>query len=306
MDIDDNPMESVEQEMDLDDEYEGSTDSYASAETWEPDTIGLDSELQQGDAPSETNTTGNLSDRELQQGDTPGESNTSVELSDGELHPGDTLGESSTYRNLYDGEQQQVDALVETNTHGKHHDGELQPGGALGERTTPGNLSDGEPRPEDAIDSVAPTSASSKVGRRSRFVREGRGDPDDHRTGQPWTPSEDALLVELWRNSDGKPLREFAKNMPGRSVTACQQRWVQHLARTVPDLREREGGDDPGDSRSHMPWTPEEDAFLLEMWRTRKTRYRIWVESAKHLPGRSGQAIRKRWQQTLSRTVSDR
>jgi len=58
---------------------------------------------------------------------------------------------------------------------------------------------------------------------------------DAYRTGEPWTPEEDAALVELVRNKN-KTWVELAKSMPGRSAMACRKRCHGQLAQTIFDL----------------------------------------------------------------------
>lgn len=266
-------------------------DSYARADTLEPDPIGLDYELQQGDGQGEINTPENVFDREPPQGDafghhnmnrgpmmdellqvdSLGETNTPWDLVDGELQQGDglvesnrpwktlcgellqrdTVGESNTSENFPNDDLPQCDTPMSTNRPDNLSDSELQQDNAPDETDTPESPSDDEsqaltdamrnalgefnkpstpsadkPRPEanPATNDEPTTTHGVRKRRRTRLERSNHDDPNNYREGQPWTSSEDALLISLYSNANGRSWLELAETMPGRAARACSSR----------------------------------------------------------------------------------
>jgi hypothetical protein len=70
--------------------------------------------------------------------------------------------------------------------------------------------------------------------------------------------------------------------MPGRTARQCRDRYNNYLA----------------DSLFIRPWTPREDAILLERYRAIGPK---WVEISKLLKGRSGNCVKNRWYKHLKK-----
>jgi myb proto-oncogene protein len=70
--------------------------------------------------------------------------------------------------------------------------------------------------------------------------------------------------------------------MPGRAARDCRDRWHCYLS----------------DFNKNDPWTPEEDALLLEKLGQYGPR---WVRIAKDVPNRSDLAIKRRWSTIFER-----
>jgi len=94
----------------------------------------------------------------------------------------------------------------------------------------------------------------------------------------PWTQDEDKVIVNLINTYGIGNIKwsEIASNLPGRLGKQCRERWVNHL--------------DP--SLKKGPWTPEEDKVLMEQQERLGNK---WRDIAVHLPGRSENAVKNRW-----------
>jgi hypothetical protein len=107
--------------------------------------------------------------------------------------------------------------------------------------------------------------------------------PDDCRAGahrRQFTPDEDLQLRSLVEQLGTKHWEEIARCLEGRTPRQCRNRYKNYLL----------------DSLVTNPWTPEEDAILIETFHQIGPK---WVEIGKLLSGRSGNNVKNRWYKRL-------
>ena len=98
-----------------------------------------------------------------------------------------------------------------------------------------------------------------------------------------WTPEEDKQLRQWVQEYGAKDWRLIAEKLPGRDEFQCRKRWHDHLN---PDI-------------IHGPWSENEDKILMDNHKTLGSK---WREYRTLLPGRTGKAIRNRWNILMRRS----
>eukprot|EP00750_Incisomonas_marina_P028020 INCI6335.1.p1 GENE.INCI6335.1~~INCI6335.1.p1 ORF type:complete len:506 (-),score=50.00 INCI6335.1:10-1527(-) len=94
-----------------------------------------------------------------------------------------------------------------------------------------------------------------------------------------WTATEDALLRKLVKKYSDQDWQSVAKGFKGkRTVKHCRERWIKHID---PKLK------------SNQPWTADEDETLLQL--RQKLGYNGWAEISRSLPGRTDNAVKRRY-----------
>ncbi|KAJ1618904.1 transcription factor Myb9, partial [Pavlovales sp. CCMP2436] len=93
---------------------------------------------------------------------------------------------------------------------------------------------------------------------------------------QRWTTEEDHLLRDAVAVRGPHNWAAIASNVPNRNEKQCRERWMNQLR---PDV-------DKG------AWSPSEDARIVQLFGQLGS---AWAEIAKHVPGRSDQMVKNRF-----------
>ncbi|EOA18753.1 hypothetical protein CARUB_v10007337mg [Capsella rubella] len=98
-----------------------------------------------------------------------------------------------------------------------------------------------------------------------------------------WAKSEDMKLNQMVEQYDGiVKWTSIAKNLKGRTGKQCRERWHNHLR--------------PGIKKT--AWTEEENQILVAVHKVVGTK---WYSISQHLPGRTENNIKNRWNATKRR-----
>jgi len=100
----------------------------------------------------------------------------------------------------------------------------------------------------------------------------------------PWTEEEDQKVRELVKMHGAKKWSLIASHLPGRIGKQCRERWTNHL--------------DPGVKKEN--WEPWEDELIIKLQREIGNK---WARIAKHLEGRTDNAVKNRFNSTISRRI---
>lgn len=99
-----------------------------------------------------------------------------------------------------------------------------------------------------------------------------------------WTREEDQIIINWVAERGPTQWSSLAALLPGRIPKQCRERWCNRL--------------DPNINRSS--WTKEEDAILINSMNAIGPK---WAEIARHLPGRTDNSVKNRWNSTLKRII---
>lgn len=107
---------------------------------------------------------------------------------------------------------------------------------------------------------------------------------DPNITKGPFTAEEDQLIINYVNQNGARGWPRITAILPNRSSKQCRERWFNHL--------------DP--SVKKVQWTPEEDNLIFTQHKQIGPK---WSTIAKMIPGRTDNAIKNRWNSSISKRI---
>jgi hypothetical protein len=107
-------------------------------------------------------------------------------------------------------------------------------------------------------------------------------DPAIHKG--PFTLEEDQLLVNYVAQFGAQSWPRVTTFLPNRSPKQCRERWFNHLTPTI----------------VKSEWTQQEDEVIFQQYKLYGPK---WSKIARAVPGRSDNALKNRWNSSVSRRI---